>query len=170
MATSADLLARVEERVQADPGFRGALAALLDAATQGAGSYVRAAASEVNSTRRRNAVAELRAASLNTSEVQRFLGLGTPQAVHRMRSRGKLIGLQSGNATWFPTWQFSGGQLREDLPRILELLRRFTTDPVASDRAMRIEREDLGDRSIADALDDPAWSDAAWETLVELAG
>jgi hypothetical protein len=170
MPASAELLAKVEERIKLDPDFRSTLATMVDAPAEGAGSYVRSAAEEINSTRRRSAVAEFRAGSLSTSEVQHLLGLGTPQAVHRQRSRGRLIGLQSGNATWFPAWQFSGGQLRDDLPRIVELLRRFTNDPVASDRAMRLRRDDLGGRSISEALDDPRWSSAAWGVLAELAG
>ncbi|HEX4865195.1 MAG TPA: hypothetical protein VFV02_14085 [Acidimicrobiales bacterium] len=170
MPASAELLARVEKRVRVDPSFRDALAAFVDAPARGAGSYTRTAAAEINSTRRRNALDEFRAASLATSEVQQLLGLGTPQAVHRLRSRGKLIGLQSGNATWFPSWQFSGGQVREDLPRILELLRRFSDDPIAGDRAMRMVRDDLGGQSITEAIDRPELSAAAWETLAELAG
>jgi hypothetical protein len=78
--------------------------------------------------------------------------------------------LQSGNATWFPSWQFAEGQVRDDLPRILELLSRFTKDPVASDRAMRLARDDLDRKSIAGALDDPRWAAAAWDALAELAG
>jgi hypothetical protein len=169
MPASAELLARVEKRVKIDPSFRAALAAFVDAPPGGAGSYTRTAAEEINSTRRRNALEEFRSGSLPTTDVQRLLGLGTPQAVHRLRSRGKLLGLQSGNATWFPSWQFSGGQVREDLPRALEFLRRFTDDPIASDRAMRMVRDDLGGRSISEAIDHPRWSGAAWETLAELA-
>lgn len=169
MPTSADLLARVEKRVKIDASFCDALAAFVDAPPSGAGSYARTAAEEINSTRRRNAVEEFRSASLTTSDVQRLLGLGTPQAVHRLRSRGKLLGLQSGNATWFPSWQFAGGQVREDLPRVLDLLRRFTNDPVACDRVMRMVRDDLDGRSISEAIDHPRWSGAAWETLAELA-
>ncbi len=165
-----ELLARVEERAKIDPRFAQALEALVDAPGYSAGSYSHTAADEINSARRRQAVDEFRAGSLTTAEVQRLLGLGTPQAVHRLRSRAKLIGLQSGNATWFPSWQFAEGQVRGDLPRILDLLRRFTSDPVASDRAMRMVRDDLGGRSISSALDDRRWSAAAWDSLAELAG
>ena len=167
---SADLLAKVEKRAKVDPGFADALAAFVDASGQGAGSYVHTAAQEINSARRRHAVEEFRASSFRTAAVQRLLGLGTPQAVHRLRSRGKLVGLQSGNATWFPSWQFGDGELRRDLPGVLELLHRFTTDPVACDRAMRLVRDDLGGLSIASALDDPRWAAAAWDALAELAG
>lgn len=170
MAASADLLARIEKRVRVDSRFRDALAVFVDAPERSAGSYVRIAAEEINSTRQRNAFEEFRAGSLSTAEVQRLLGLGTPQAVHRLRSRGRLIGLQSGNATWFPSWQFSGGRLRDDLPRMLELLRGFSDDPIAADRAMRMVREDLDGRSITRAIDEPEWSAAAWEALAELVG
>lgn len=77
--------------------------------------------------------------------------------------------MQIGNATWFPSWQFSGGRLRDDLPRILERLRQFTTDPVASDRVMRLVRDDLGGLTISAALEDSQWSSAAWDVLAELA-
>jgi hypothetical protein len=167
---SAELLARVERRARVDDRFADALAVFVEAPEQGAGSYLRTAADEINSVRRRHAAEEFKAASLTTAAVQRLLRLGTPQAVHRLRSRGKLLGLQSGNATWFPSWQFAEGQMREDLPRILELLGRFTKDPVASDRAMRLVRGDLGGLSIASALDDARWSSAAWVALAELAG
>ena len=169
MRPSAELLARVEERVRIDAEFADALAAFVDAPGEGAGNYVSTAAEEVNSARRSNAAEDFRAESLTTASVQRLLGLGTPQAVHRLRSRGRLLGMQSGNATLFPSWQFSGGRLRDDLPRILELLRQFTSDPIASDRVMRLVRDDLGGRTISAALEDPKWSAAAWDVLAELA-
>ena len=169
MPTSAELLARVETRARVDPRFRDALEAFVDAPQRGAGSYTRTAAGEINSNRRRNAVEDFKAAALATADVQKLLALGTPQAVHRLRSRGRLIGLQSGNATWFPSWQFSGGRLREDLPGILEALGRFSRDPIACDRAMRMVREDLGGRSLSQAIDEPNWSLAAWAALAELA-
>lgn len=169
MRPSADLLARIEERVRIDRDFADALAAFVDAPGEGAGDFVHTAAEEVNSARRRKAAEEFRAESLTTASVQRLLGLGTPQAVHRLRSRGRLLGLQIGNATWFPSWQFSEGQLRHDLPRLLELLRQFTGDPVAADRVMRLVRDDLGGRTISASLEDPEWSAAAWGALAELA-
>ena len=153
-----------------DPEFADALAAFVDAPGEGAGDYVHTAAEEVNSARRRKASEGFRAESLTTASVQRLLGLGTPQAVHRLRSRGRLLGMQSGNATWFPSWQFSEGQLRADLPRILKLLRQFTSDPIASDRVMRLVRDDLGGRSISASLEDPKWSSSAWSVLAELTG
>ena len=152
-----------------DPEFANALAAFVDAPGEGAGDYIHTAAGEVNSARRRKAAEQFRAECLTTASVQRLLGLGTPQAVHRLRSRGRLLGMQIGNATWFPSWQFSDGHVREDLPRILELLRKFTSDPVASDRVMRLVRDDLGGRTISASLDDPAWSAAAWDALADLA-
>ena len=93
--------------------------------------------------------------ALNTSEVQRLLKLGTPQAVHRLRSRGKLIGRQIGNATWFPAWQFRNGERRSDLDDLITKLGAFTSDAIAADRIMRLEREELGGQCIAQALDRP---------------
>jgi hypothetical protein len=96
------------------------------------------------------------------------LHLGTPQAVHQLRRRKRLLGLQSGNATWFPAWQFDLGRLRPDLPVILEHLARFTADPIASDRAMRLVRDDLDGRSLSDALKDPRTAPTAWAILDSL--
>lgn len=93
------------------------------------------------------------AGSLPTPKVQQLLGLGSPQAVHRLRSRGKLIGAAIGNQTWFPAWQFDADRIRPDLGRILGLVGAFTTDPFAVDRIMRLAHDELGGRSIADALD-----------------
>ena len=49
--------------------------------------------------------------SIRTPDVQALLKLRTPQAAHRLRSRGRLIGSAVGNQTWFPAWQFDGGRL-----------------------------------------------------------
>lgn len=89
-----------------------------------------------------------------TPDVQAVLGLRTPQAVHRLRTRGELLGSVVGNQTWCPAWQFDVDRVRPDLPRILELLVRFTSDPLAADRIMRIKHDELGGTSIAEALRD----------------
>jgi hypothetical protein len=166
--TSAQVIARAEARARLDPDFADLLAHLVDAPTSAAGEYERVAARQISDRRRRDALDEFLASALPTSDVQALLHLGTPQAVHRMRSRGRLIGLQLGNHTWFPAWQFSGGDLRPDLPLILERLAAFTTDPVAADRVMRLVREDLDGSSIAGALDRPERAGAAWSALAEL--
>lgn len=85
-----------------------------------------------------------------------------------MRSRGKLLGAAVGNQTWFPAWQFDGDRLRADLPRILELLGRFTDDAVAADRIMRLAHDELGRRSIAEALSRPRTAETAWRLLAAL--
>jgi hypothetical protein len=166
--TSAQVIARAEARAKLEPGFADMLARLVDAPTSAAGEYERVAAREISNRRRRDALEEFVASALPTSAVRELLHLRTPQAVHQMRSRGRLIGLQLGNHTWFPAWQFSGGELRPDLPLVLERLTAFTADPVAADRTMRLIREDLGGMSIASALDDPEWAGPAWSALAEL--
>ncbi|MGA9488875.1 MAG: hypothetical protein WBV80_01305, partial [Mycobacterium sp.] len=93
------------------------------------------------------------------------LGLHSPQAVHRLRSRGKLLGSAVGNQTWFPAWQFDSDRLRTDLPKILELLTRFTSDPFAADRVMRLTHDELGGSSIAEALRRRKTADIAWRML-----
>jgi hypothetical protein len=167
--TSPQVIARAEARARLDPDFADLLASLVEAPTSAAGQYERIAAQEVSDRRRGDALDEFLRSALPTSAVQELLHLGTPQAVHRLRSRGRLIGLQHGNHTWFPAWQFSGGELRPDLPVILERLGEFTIDPVAADRVMRLVRDDLDGMSIASALDSPARASAAWDALAELA-
>ena len=100
-----------------------------------------------------------------TPKVQELLGLGSPQAVHRLRTRGKLLGRAVGNRTWFPAWQFDDDRVRPDLPKILELLTRFTSDPVAADRVMRLTHDDLSGMSIAEALRRAETADTAWRIL-----
>jgi hypothetical protein len=167
-ATAEPLVRRAERRAATDPGFAGALLDLVDAPGSSAGSFSRTAAGAVNRQRRDDAGQQFLADALPTAEVQQLLGLGTPQAVHRLRSRGKLIGRQVGNATWFPRWQFRGGERRPRLDEVLDLLRRFTADAVAADRVMRLERAELDGRSIADSLDDPRTAPVAWTILSSL--
>jgi hypothetical protein len=55
-----------------------------------------------------------------------------------------------------------------DLPRSLELLARFTSDPFAADRTMRITHDELGGSSIAEALRRAKTADTAWRMLTAL--
>ncbi|MGZ5396064.1 MAG: hypothetical protein ACXWEI_11510, partial [Mycobacterium sp.] len=151
-AAVAPLADQVALRALKDSRFAKVLDALLTAPTTPQGTLERTAARRLSDQRRAALVEDFVDGSIRTSEVQKLLKLRTPQAVHRLRSRGKLIGSAVGNQTWFPAWQFDGGRVREDLPRILELLGRFTSDPLAADRIMRLEHEELGNRSIIEAL------------------
>lgn len=143
----------------------GALLELVEAPTSTAGTFTRASASAVNHQRRDEARRQFLDNALATADVQRMLRLRTPQAVHRLHSRGKLIGRQIGNATWFPAWQFRDGERRADLDEILAALGRFTSDAMAADRIMRLARDELGGQSIADSLDRPRKRAAAWSIL-----
>lgn len=167
---TAQAIARAEQRAADDPRFAGALLELVGAPTTAAGSFSHLAASAVNRQRRDEARQQFLAGALATSDVQRLLGLRTPQAVHRLRSRGRLIGRQMGNATWFPAWQFRDSERRGDLEGILVALGRFTADAVAADRVMRLERDELGGLSIAEALDRPRSQGAARAILGALGG
>ncbi|UXA21045.1 hypothetical protein KXD98_26185 [Mycobacterium sp. SMC-4] len=144
------------------------LDALRDAPTGPQGSLERSAAHVLNEQRRSVLVDEFVDGALSTAQVQAQLGYASPQAVHRLRTRKRVVGAPVGNRTWFPAWQFDGGRLRADLPRILELLSRFTDDPIAADRIMRLQREDLNSASIAEALENPATIAAAWRALTDL--
>ena len=58
--------------------------------------------------------------------------------------------------------------MRPDLPQILELLERFTSDPLAADRIMRLTHDELGGVSIAQALRHEETADTAWRMLAAL--
>ena len=162
---AAPLASQLEARARRDPAFARVLDALLEAPTSPSGRLQQVAASTLNEQRRGAVRRDFVEGSLPTPKVQALLGLGSPQAVHRLRSRGRLVGAAVGNQTWFPAWQFDTDRVRPDLPRILELARRFSTDPFALDRVMRLDRDDLDGLSIAEALRQPALAEAAWRLL-----
>lgn len=166
--TVAALVRKVESRARDDAEFAELLDALVDAPTVPQGTLERATARELNDHRRAALVREFVDGALPTPRVQALLGLGSPQAVHRLRTRGKLLGSAVGNQTWFPAWQFDADRLRLELPGILELLARFTSDPLAADRIMRITHDELGGRSIAEALRQPETADSGWRMLAAL--
>jgi hypothetical protein len=166
MSTAVAPLARqVAERALNDSSFAEVLDALLEAPTGPQGTLERIAASSLNDERRGALVREFVEGSLPTPQVQERLALHSPQAVHRLRSRGKLLGSAVGNQTWFPAWQFDADRVRTDLPRILELLNEFTSDPLAADRIMRLTHDELGGSSIAEALRRPKAAETAWQML-----
>ena len=163
------LLARqVEKRARRDAGFAEVIDALLEAPTVPGGTLERVAARTLNDQRRAAVVRDFVNGALPTHEVQEVLGLRTPQAVHRLRSRGKLLGAAVGNQTWFPGWQFDADRVRPDLPQILDLLTRLTSDPFASDRVMRITHDELGGLSIGEALRRTDTADTAWRMLASI--
>jgi hypothetical protein len=131
---------------------------------------LRQVASQLNEARRDSVLAEFRAGSLTADAVRQLLGLGSRQAVHQLRQRGRLLGRTLGNTTLFPAWQFTGGALRPELPALLERLRRFSSDAVAADRVMRLPRPELDGRSLAEVLDEPGSADVAWAVLDRLGG
>lgn len=155
-------------RAQKDARFANVLDALLTAPSTPQGTLERIAARSLSDQRRTALVEDFVEGSMRTPEVQALLKLRTPQAVHRLRSRGKLIGSAVGNQTWFPAWQFDGRRIRPDLPRILELLARFTSDPLAADRIMRLKHDELGGISIAEAPRRPETTAIAWQMLTSL--
>ncbi|UQX12084.1 hypothetical protein [Candidatus Mycobacterium methanotrophicum] len=166
MSTAVLPLARqVAERASNDARFAEVLDAILAAPTEPHGTLERVAAGSLNDERRGALVRDFVEGSLPTPKAQERLALHSPQAVHRLRSRGKLLGSAIGNQTWFPAWQFDDGRLRPDLPRILERLSEFTSDPLAADRIMRLTHDELGGSSIAEALRRPKTADAAWRML-----
>jgi hypothetical protein len=167
-AAAVPLAQLVAVRAQKDTRFARVLDALLAAPTTPQGTLERTAARKLSDQRRAALVEDFVDGSMRTPQVQALLKLRTPQAVHRLRSRGKLIGSAVGNQTWFPAWQFDTDRLRPDLPRILELLARFTSDPLAADRIMRLKHEELGGTSIAEALRKPKTTEIAWRMLTSL--
>jgi hypothetical protein len=148
--------------------FARLLTALLAAPTTPQGTLERIAAHKLNEERRAVLVQDFVDGSMPTPDVQALLELRTPQAVHRRRTRGKLLGSAIGNQTWFPVWQFDDDRVRPDLSRILELLARFTSDPLVADGIMRIKHDELGDSSIAEALRNPQTVETAWRMLTSV--
>jgi hypothetical protein len=128
----------------------------------------RIAAQALNQQRRAALVQDFIDGSMSRPDVQTLLNLRTPHAVHRLRTRGQLLGAAVGNQTYFPAWQFDEDRIRTDLPRLLELLGRYTSDPVAADRIMRLAHAELNDTSIAEALRNPRNAKAAWQILTSL--
>jgi hypothetical protein len=167
-AAVALLVRQLEARARQDAGFAQVLDELLLVPTTPQGKLEHAAARSINQRRRSVLASDFIEGALPTSEVQHLLRFASPQAVHRLRSRGRLLGAPIGNQTWFPAWQFDDDRLRTDLPRILELVTRFTSDPVAADRIMRISRDELDGSSLTEALRDPATADTAWRMLISL--
>ncbi|MCW2650208.1 MAG: hypothetical protein JWR32_1184 [Mycobacterium sp.] len=166
MPAAVALLARqVEARARRDSSFAQVLDALLEAPTVPQGTLERVAARKLNDQRRAALVRDFVEGAMPTPKVQALLGLRSPQAVHRLRTRGKLLGAAVGNQTWFPAWQFNDDRLRPDLPQILELLARFTSDPYAADRIIRITHDELDGASIGEALRRTKTADTAWRML-----
>jgi hypothetical protein len=164
----APLVREVEARMRRDSGFAEVLDALLKAPSAPRGRLERVAADGLNRQRRAAVTKEFVEGAYSTSDVQSLLGFASPQAVHQLRRRGKLLGAPVGNQTWFPIWQFDGDRLLPDLPRILDLLAQFTSDAVSADRVMRIAHDEIGGASIADALRQPDTAESAWQMLTAL--
>jgi hypothetical protein len=164
----APLVREITDRAQLDSSFAEVLEAIRDAPTQPQGAIERTAAHALNLQRRNTVVQEFVEGSLPTPKVQELLGLKTPQAVHRLRTRGKLLGMAVGNRTWFPAWQFDDNGLQSELPQILERLAHFTSDPIAADRVMRLTHDELDGASIARALRREDTADTAWRMLAAL--
>ena len=164
-AAVAPLAHQVAVRAEKDARFAQVLDALLAAPTTPQGTLERIAARTLSDQRRASLVEDFVDGSLPTPDVQALLKLRTPQAVHRLRSRGKLIGSAVGNQTWFPAWQFDGDRMRPDLPRILELLARFTSIPLRPTGSCASSTMNFGVHSIAEALRNPKTAEAAWLTL-----
>jgi hypothetical protein len=167
-AAVAPLARQVAARAGRDKEFARILDALLAAPTAPQGTLERITAHSLNAQRRGALVGDFVDGAMRTSDVQSLLGLKTPQAVHRLRTRGKLIGTAVGNQTWFPAWQFDADRVRSDLPRILELLARFTDDALVADRIMRMKHAELRHVSIAEALRDNKTADTAWRLLASI--
>lgn len=164
------LIARIAEEAEREPErVLPVLHALLGEEVEFT-DELRPTATLVGAGRRRGALHAFEAAALTTAAVAEHLGVSTPQAVHQMRGRGKLLGRTVGNVTYHPAWQFTDVGLRGDLARILDAITAFTTDALAADRIMRLPREELDGRCVAEALDDPEHADVAWQILHRLGG
>jgi hypothetical protein len=90
--TRTPLARQVAARARRDSAFARVLDVLLDAPTAPQGTLERIAARKLNYERRATLTQEFVEGAMPTPEVQTLLGLRTPQAVHRLRSRGQLLG------------------------------------------------------------------------------
>lgn len=164
------LIDRIAEEAEREPErVVPVLKALLGEAVE-VTDPLRTVAALVRPERRRGAIAAFKAGSLTTRQACARLDVSTPQAVHQMRERGKLLGRTIGNATYYPAWQFTDVGLREDLPQIIAAITAFTTDAVAADRILRLPREEFGGKSTAEALDNASMAEDAWQILRHLGG
>ncbi|MDP9406157.1 MAG: hypothetical protein M3O86_06090 [Actinomycetota bacterium] len=130
---------------------------------------LRTVADRVNAARRAAALDEFRDGALTTRQaVARLPAVTTAQGVHRLGKTGRLLRRTIGNATYWPSWQFADAGLRDDLDRLLAVLRGYVgDDALAADRVMRLPRPQLGGRSVAEVLDDDD-RDTAWGVLATL--
>ena len=117
MPPVAALVRQVEERARRDPDFAELLGTLLEAPTAPREELEHVAARTLNDERRGALISAFVEGAIPTRKVQELLGHETPQAVHQLRRRGKLLGQAVGNNTWFPAWQFDGDRLRADSRR-----------------------------------------------------
>lgn len=163
---SETLLDRVAAAAERDPASVRPVLQILVGEVPDRPSALRPVADRVNTYRLAGVLEEFTRGSWTTDEVlQKVPRFRTRQAVHALRTRGRLLGRTIGNATWYPRWQFRDGDLRSDLGQILEALSRFSTDAVAGDRVMRLPREDLHGRSISESLSRPREQRLAWRLL-----
>lgn len=163
---SETLLERVAAAEQRDPGSIRPVLQILVGEEPDNLLALRPVARSVNDQRLKQALTEFQSGSWTTEKVLREIPrFQTRQGVHALRTRGGIIGRTIGNAAWFPSWQFEGGDLRSDLGEILEALLKFSTDALASDRVMRLSREELHGRSIAESLNRPSEQLLAWKIL-----
>lgn len=160
------LLERVAAAAERDPSSVRPVLQILVGEAPDRPSVLRPVAGRVNTQRREGVLEEFKTGSWTTDEVLREVPrFRTRQAVHALRTRGRLLGRTIGNATFFPRWQFDDGDVRLDLGEILEALLRFSADAVAGDRVMRLPREELRGRSIAESLTRPREQRLAWHLL-----
>src|SRR5271154_2098823 len=103
----APLVEQVAERARTEPGFAEVLDAILGAPTTPQGTLERVAAHSLNEERHTALGHECVEGWLASAKVQRRRAPRSPQAVHRRRSRGKLLRSAVGTQTDFPAWQFA---------------------------------------------------------------
>ena len=168
---SGTLLERVAAAADRDPASVRPVLQILVGEVPDHPLALRPVAERVNAQRLVGVLDEFKKGSWTTDgvlrEVPRFR---TRQAVHAFRTRGRLLGRTIGNATWFPRWQFVDGDVRPDLSEVLDALLRFSADAVVGDRVMRLPREELRGRSIAESLSRPSEQRLAWRLLGAVGG
>lgn len=123
----------------------------------------------LNRERRAQAVKKFVSHSLSADQVIDLLGLKGGSKLFELVYEGQLMARAESGVTWFPSWQFTLRDIRDDLGPILECIRKYTTDVLAADRVMRMGRFEI-DGSLAEALDENPFHEEAWRILHTLGG
>jgi hypothetical protein len=149
------VLAAVRRRLDEDPDRILPTLRLLadpDALAEPFDETTKELARTLNAYREATALRELRARSYTTADVAELLGGVSRQAVSARVAKGRLMSIEISGRSYFPAWQFVGGQPVQGLPDVIAALRECGCDTFSADAIMRGGLPEEGGRSPADLL------------------